>query len=130
MTIQKAIELFKQHQKGTLRKSTLKSYGKFLRQIEERFAADEVAAISAEEVGKFLDERTEGLSKSTRHLRYAQIKAFFNYVIETSALNIKNPCSATVLLKTFKNSSRRPRKILDKETVVVFRDSLTLIASI
>ena len=117
MIIQKAIELFKQHQKGSLRKSTMKRYGKFLGQIEERFAADEVASISAEEIGKFLDERTEGLSRSTRHLRYAQIKAFFNYAIETSDLNIKNPCNATMLLKTFKNSYQRPRKILDKETV-------------
>ena len=117
MTIQKAIELFRQHQRGSLRKSTLKSYGKFLGQFEEQFANDEVAAISAEEIGKFLDERTEGLSKSTRHLRYAQIKAFFNYAIETADLNIKNPCNVTMLLKTFKNAFHRPRKILDKETV-------------
>jgi site-specific recombinase XerD len=103
MTIPKAIELFRQHQKGSLRKSTLKSYGKFLGQIEQRFVTDEVATISSEDIGKFLDERTEGLSRSTRHLRYAQIKAFFNYVIETSDLNIKNPCDATMLLKTFKN---------------------------
>ncbi len=94
MTIQKSIELFRQHQKGSLRKSTLKSYGKFIGQFEERFGTYEVSTISSEEIGKFLDERTEGLSRSTRHLRYAQIKAFFNYVIETSDLNIKNPCNA------------------------------------
>ncbi|MBA4391735.1 MAG: site-specific integrase [Syntrophus sp. (in: bacteria)] len=117
MTIQKAIELFRQHQKGNLRGSTLKSYGKFLSQVEARFADDEVAAISAEEIGRFLDKHTEGLSRSTRHLRYAQIKAFFNYIIETSDLNIKNPCNAPILLKTFKNAGHRPPKILDKETV-------------
>ena len=33
MTIQKAIKLFRQHQRGSLRKSTLKSYGKFLGQL-------------------------------------------------------------------------------------------------
>jgi site-specific recombinase XerD len=113
MAIEKAIELFRQHQRGTLRKSTLKSYGKFLDQIEERFATDEVATISAEEISKFLDERTEGLSRSTRHPRYAQTKAFFNYVIESSDLNIKNPRNFTVLFKTFKNAYHRPRTILD-----------------
>ena len=71
----------------------------------------------SENIGKFLGESTETLSRATRHLRYAQLKAFLNYVIETSSLNIKNPCSAAVLLKTFKNVHHSPRKILDKETV-------------
>jgi len=117
MIIQQGIELFRQHQKTSVKKSTLKSYGKFLEQFQVRFSECEVSSISSENIGQFLDEATETLSKATRHLRYAQIKAFFNYVIETSNLNIKNPCSATVLLKAFKNVHHRPRKILDKETV-------------
>ncbi len=32
-------------------------------------------------------------------------------------MNIKNPCNAAVLSKSFKNAHHRPRKILDKETV-------------
>jgi integrase len=117
MTIQEAIEIFKQHQKSTVKKSTLKSYGKFMEKFQTRFSGHEIASISAEDIGRFLDECTENLSKSTRHLRYAQIKAFFNYVIETSDLNIKNPCTAVALSKTYKNVHHRPRKILDKETV-------------
>jgi integrase/recombinase XerD len=117
MIIKQAIELFRQHQKTTVKKSTLKSYGKFLEQFQVRFCEYEVSAISSENIGKFLEESTETLSRATRHLRYAQLKAFFNYVIETSNLNIKNPCSAAVLLKTFKNVHHSPRKILDKETV-------------
>ncbi|MDA8175289.1 MAG: site-specific integrase, partial [Nitrospiraceae bacterium] len=117
MTIQKAIELFKEHQKGTVKKSTLKSYGKFLDKVEEMFAKHDVASVSTEDVSNFLDECTETLNKSTRHLRYAQIKAFFNYVIEANDLNIKNPCDGASLSKTYKNVSHRPRKILDKETV-------------
>src|SRR5271169_4806560 len=107
MTTTEARELFEQHQKNTLRKSTLKSYKKFMEQFQVRFADYEIVSISAEDIGKFLEESTEGLSKSTRHLRYAQMKAFFNYVIEASDLNIKNPCSAAVLLKTFKNVQHR-----------------------
>lgn len=56
-------------------------------------------------------------SKATRHLRYAQIKAFFNYVIEVTGVNAKNPCNTGVLAKAYKNVPHRPRKILDKETV-------------
>ena len=117
MIIQQAIELFKQHQKNTVKKSTQKSYGKFLDQFQVKFSENELSSISAEVVGKFLEESTEALSRATRHLRYAQIKAFFNYAIEASDLNIKNPCNAGVLFKTFKNVHHRPRKILDKETI-------------
>ena len=117
MTIQEAIKLFRKHQNVTVKKSTLKSYGKFLERFKARFSLREVVAISADEIGKFLEECVQALSRATRHLRYAQLKAFFNYVIEASDLNIKNPCNAGVILKTFKNACHRPRKILDKETV-------------
>ncbi len=82
MTIQKAIELFKDHQKSTVKKSTLKSYGKFLDKFEKRFAKHDILSVSADDISNFLEECTESLNKSTRHLRYAQIKALFNYVIE------------------------------------------------
>lgn len=117
MTIQEAIEIFKQHQKSSVKKSTLKSYGKFMEKFQTKFPGHEIASISAEDIGRFLDECTENLSRATRHLRYAQIKAFFNYVIETYDLNIKNPCNALALSKTYKNVHHRPRKIFDKETV-------------
>lgn len=117
MKIQQAIELFQKHQKSTVKKSTLKSYGKFLEKFQERFSEHEFMSITAEDIGRFLEECAENLNKSTRHLRYAQLKAFFNYVIEASDLNIKNPCNAGVLFKAFKNVYHRPRKILDKETV-------------
>jgi hypothetical protein len=102
MTVQEAIELFKNHQKSTVKKSTLKSYGKFLDKIQERFSECKVVSVSSEDIGKFLDECTVSLNRSTRHLRYAQIKALFNYVIEAAHLNIKNPCNAGMLFKTFK----------------------------
>ncbi len=114
MLIQEAIELFKE---GAVKKSTLKSYGKFLDRFLERFSVCDVIAVSADQIGRFLEECTGGLSRATRHLRYAQIKAFFNYVIEVTGLNVKNPCAAAVLAKAYKNVLHRPRKIFDKETV-------------
>lgn len=117
MTIEEAMELFRKHQKNSVRKNTLKNYEKFLEQFQMRFSKYEVSALSAEDIGKFLEECTQGLSRSTRHLRYAQLKAFFNYIIETTGINIKNPCNAAPLSKAFKNVQHPPRKILDKETV-------------
>ena len=125
MIIQQAIELFRQHQKTTVKKSTLKSYGKFLEQFLVKFGEYEVSSISAEDVGKFLEESTEALSRTTRHLRYAQIKAFFNYVIEASNLNIKNPCNAAVLFKTLIYPAAETAGNLMQGNYFIFIRSLT-----
>jgi hypothetical protein len=69
MDIQEAIELFRKHQKGTVKKSTLKSYVKFMEHFQTRFSECEVVSVSADEIGAFLEEYTEGLNRSTRHLR-------------------------------------------------------------
>ena len=75
MTIHEAIELFKKHQRSTVKRSTLKSYGKFLKKVQERFSEQEVVSVTAEDISQFLEEYTENLNRSTRHLRYAQMKA-------------------------------------------------------
>ena len=117
MTVQRAVELFGEHQKVAVRANTMRSYRRLLEHLQTTFSDREVDSLSPDEMARFLEGCTEGLSKSTRHLRYAQLKAFFNYIIEVSGLNIKNPCTAAMLLKAFRNASHKPRKILDKETV-------------
>jgi hypothetical protein len=42
MTVREAIEQFKQHQKSAVKKSTPKSYGKFLDKIQEKFSEYDV----------------------------------------------------------------------------------------
>ncbi|VAX33583.1 hypothetical protein MNBD_NITROSPIRAE01-558, partial [hydrothermal vent metagenome] len=74
-------------------------------------------SIKPESLYHFLEFLTEGLAKATRRLRYAQLKAFYNFIIETCGLEIKNPCSAPILSKSFRMPKRKVRKILDKETV-------------
>ncbi len=76
-----------------------------------------VDSITPEEISGFLDSFTEGLSKATKRLRYAQIKAFYNFIIDTNRLNIKNPCSMNQLFKPYKGGMQRPRQIFDKETI-------------
>ncbi len=127
MTIREAVELFKQHQKGNVKKNTIRSYGGFLTQLQMSFSDQPVESVSSDDICRFLEECTERLSRSTRHLRYAQIKSFFNYIIEATDLNIKSPCSTASLSKTFKMAQHRPRKILDKETVdeIIFKSKNT-----
>jgi integrase/recombinase XerD len=117
MTIQKAIEHFKQHQRTSLKKRTQEGYKKLLEIFQGEFNDREVESIKAEELCRFLETFTEGLARATRRLRYAQLRALFNFVIDTFEMNIKNPCCVPQLFKSFKNIQQRPRKILDKETV-------------
>ena len=63
-------------------------YTSLLDQFQEKFAEYQVQSAFTEDIGSFLEEYTEGLSKSTRYLRYAQIKAFFNSIIDNADMKI------------------------------------------
>ena len=117
MTIQQAVEFHKDHQKTTLKARTLESYRLLLDKFQESFSAREVDSLKAEEILQFLETNTSNLAKSTRHLRYSQLKAFFSFALDLAGSNSQNPCNSSFLSKAFKAASRLQRKILDKETV-------------
>src|SRR3972149_3879866 len=110
MTIQKAIENFKEHQKTTVKKRTRDGYRKILERFQREFCDHDVKSIKSEELCRFLETTTEGLARSTRRLRYDQLRAVFNFVIDTFEMNIKNPCCVTQLFKSFKTVQQKPRK--------------------
>jgi integrase/recombinase XerD len=99
MMIKKAIELFKEHPKDTVKSRTRTSYERLLDKLNVQFSGRQVDSFTSEDVSRFLEEGTEGLSRSTRRLRYSQLKAFFNHLIDSSGMNIKNPCNSPILLK-------------------------------
>jgi hypothetical protein len=66
MVIREAMELFKEHLKGTVKKSTLKSYGKFLDHFRARLSTSEVVSIS--EIDLSLNSKPDALSESARFL--------------------------------------------------------------
>jgi integrase/recombinase XerD len=117
MTVTEAITLFKNHQKANLKQRTQQSYNYLLQKFETDFANRSFESIGPEEIYRFLEVLTERYAKSTRRLRYAQTKAFFNLLIENCSIGIKNPCSASILSKSFKMPKQKPRIILDKEAV-------------
>jgi integrase len=117
MKIKEAITLFKYQQKANLKQRTIYSYEYLLRKFGEIFADRLLESMTVDEIYHFLENLTEGFSKATRRLRYAQIKTFFNFIIDKCNLNIKNPCSSALLTKTFRMPSSGARKILDKESV-------------
>ncbi len=117
MLVQKAIQLYREHQNIAVKKRTRISYDHLFEHFQSAFGDRQLESLQAEEICQFLDNLGKDLAKSTRHLRYSQLKAFFHFIIETNRIDIKNPCSAHTLFKSYKLSQQKPRKILDKETV-------------
>lgn len=117
MTIKEAINLFIDHQKRMLKPKSIYSYKFILKQFEAAFVDRDFESISSDEIYQFLENQTGNSAKATRRLRYAQIKTFFNFIIDKLDLNMKNPCSTSSLTKIFRIPQQRSRKILDKEAV-------------
>jgi integrase/recombinase XerD len=117
MKITDAINLFRYHQDSNVKQRTVKSYIYLLLRFEEVYSEREVESINPDEILQFLTGLTGDTAKSTRRLRYSQIKTFFNFVIDECNLNIKNPCNTSMLSKTFRMPKQKARKVLDKEVV-------------
>jgi integrase/recombinase XerD len=117
MKIEEAITLFGYHQRSNQKTRTIQSYRPLLQKIETRFAGRSFDSIGPDEIYHFLEAITESQAKSTRRLRFAQCKAFYNFLIEKADLNMRNPCDAPILTKAFKAPKQVARRILDRETV-------------
>jgi integrase/recombinase XerD len=117
MTLKEAITLFGYHQRSNLKSRTVRSYQPLLQQFEAEFGERSFDSIGSDEIFQFLERVTGNCSKSTRRLRYAQLKAFFNFLLDKCNLNMKNPCDAPLLSKAFKTPKQVSRRILDREIV-------------
>jgi integrase len=117
MTLKEAITLFGYHQRSNLKARTVRRYQPLLQRFEAQLGERSFDAIGSEEVFQFLETLTGNQSRSTRRLRYAQLKAFCNFLIDKFNLNLRNPCNAPLLAKAFKTPRPVARRILDRETV-------------
>ena len=123
MTLRQAIELFKDHQKNSARDKTRESYGHLFRNLEALFGDATLSGVSSQALYQFLLLLAEGLARSTARLRYAQLKAFFNFVIERSRASMANPCNDSLLSKTFRALRMKQREIIGREVVdeIIYR---------
>ncbi|OQB55247.1 MAG: Tyrosine recombinase XerC [Deltaproteobacteria bacterium ADurb.Bin151] len=117
MITKEAITLFKYYLQSNHKQRTIESYRLLLERFEVIFAQKDLETIATDEIFHFLETLTGNMAKSTRRLRYAQLKAFYNFIIDRCSLNMRNPCSTSLLSKSFKAPKQQPHKILDRETV-------------
>ena len=117
MITKEAITLFRYYLQSNHKKKTIESYNPVFDKFDAIYAQRQLEDISPDEIFQFLENMTHNHSKSTRRLRYAQIKSFYNFIIDRRSLNMRNPCSTPLLSKAFKAPKNSPRKILDRETM-------------
>jgi len=123
MTVKDAIQIFQTSQKNIHRKKTKDSYRYLLEHLENQFADIHVEAITPDHIYQFLESLTEHLAKSTRRLRYAQLKAFFNFLINEKIHSMKNPCQDSIMVKAYKSPRMKQKNILSRESVdeIIYR---------
>ena len=79
MSVKEAISLFRFYQQSNHRKRTADSYRFLLQHFESLYSDRDLDSIKPDEIYHFLGQMTKALSRSTRRLRYAQLKAFFHH---------------------------------------------------
>ena len=117
MITKEAITLFKYYLQSNHKPRTIESYRLLMERFEAIYEQKDLETITPDEIFHFLETLTGNMAKSTRRLRYAQLKAFYNFIIDRCSLNMRNPCSTSLLSKSFKAPKQQPHKILDRETV-------------
>jgi integrase/recombinase XerD len=123
MTLREAMLVFKDHQKNSVREKTRESYGHLFRNLEGLLGDVTLDEVSSQDLYEFLLLLTEGRAKSTARLRYAQLKAFFNFIIQRTHTPVTNPCSDTLLSKTFRAPRMKQRETIGREVVdeIIYR---------
>jgi integrase len=123
MTLRDAIEQFRDHQKNSAKEKTRESYDHLFRNIEALLGDAALGDISSQDLYQFLLLLTEGQARTTARLRYAQLKAFFNFIIEITHASMTNPCSDPLLSKTFRAPRMKQREIIGREVIdeIIYR---------
>jgi integrase/recombinase XerD len=128
-----ALKIFRDYQQSNLKANTIISYRYLLENFEEFFGEKDLTAISSEELFHFLELLTEHTSKATKRHRYAQLKAFFHFIIINYEPDLRNPVDTPLMRKSYRLPKQKNREIISKELIdeVIFnsrnlRDRLLL----
>lgn len=112
-----ALKIFKDYQQSNLKQRTVIGYRYLLNTFEELFGERDLTSITSEEIVEFLELLTETRSQTTKRHRYAQLKAFFNFIIMNYEHDLRNPVDTPMMRKTFRLPKRTQREIIAKELI-------------
>jgi integrase/recombinase XerD len=112
-----ALKLCKDYQQSNLKQNTITGYRYILDTFEELLGERELSSITSEEIFQFLEILTDKCSQTTKRHRYAQLKAFFNFIIMNYEHDLKNPVDTPTMRKTYRLPKRTQREIIAKELI-------------
>ena len=115
MKVKEAITLFQYYQRSSYKKRTIASYLYLLRKFENLYGERPFDSIEPDEIYHFLETLTQDHAKSSRRLRYAQLKAFYNFIITRCNLDMKNPCNVPLLSRLSGCLRQSPERFLIKK---------------
>jgi integrase len=89
----------------------------------DEFGDRELISISSDEILSFLNRLTRGQKQTTKRIRYANLKTFFNFAISTFDIKFNNPCDTAALKKLYREAKLPSWPILEKDIVdeIIFR---------
>lgn len=123
MKVSQAVHYHLEYHKANSQENTQRCVEYVLRKFLDQFQERVLDSVSEEDVLTFLMKLTFNRRQTTKRNRYAVLYSFYNFTINTSLPELKNPCSNSVIKKIFRRAHPIQSRILDKDTIdeIIFR---------
>jgi len=115
MKVTKAVNYFLDYHKANSKKNTTRNQSFILNRFQNQFSDRELDSITSNEILSFLNQFTQGTKQTTKRIRYANLKTFFNFVISAFNFKFHNLCDTPVLKKIFREPKSPPWSIIEKQ---------------
>ncbi len=121
--MQKQLNIISSTTEQILKKNTVKNAEFVLYRFAESFKDRELSSILKDDVLDFLTNLTNGNKQASKRNRFSTLSSFFNFTINTTLPDLKNPCNAPVIKKIFRRPQCIQWKIIDKDMIdeIIFR---------
>ncbi|MBI2027954.1 MAG: site-specific integrase [Deltaproteobacteria bacterium] len=127
MELSHVIKQHREYLQSFAKETSCGAYNHLYSHMLKRFPEKNLEDFTSQDLFDFLNWLTENRSQATKRMRFAQVKAMFNFAITSLSLNIKNPCTIPLLTNSFRAPKRSPKQLIDKEqmdTIIYRTDSL------
>ncbi len=123
MKVNQAVYFHLEYHKANSQQNTQRCVEYVLGKFRNRFFERVIDSISEEDVLSFLTKLTFNRKQSTKRNRYSVLSSFYNFTINTSLPDLRNPCDNSVIKKIFRRPHPVQFRIVDKDTIdeVIFR---------
>lgn len=123
MIIKQAVNLYLTYLENNTRPNTVRSFRFVLTKFAAFFSDSEMQDIKESDIIEFIGDVTDHCSLSTKNSRVGVLRAFYNFIIDTTEADYPNPCLRPMIRKLFKTPRGSSPKLLEKDLIdeIIFR---------